>query len=350
MNKESNAYTIIFASVMVILVGGLLAFIASALKPAQLGNVKNEKMINVLQSIDPSFKGDELKKKKRPEIVELFNKHVKKRIVLDFEGNVVSELTSEDEIDPKNTNDAFNLDPRKYYAKINSIKKECGSDISCVSQKMMEAKIHAPLFVCEKNGQPVYVAHFSGKGLWDDIWGYVGVKPSRKINAAVFDHKAETPGLGSKITEEWFQVQYQNKSIATTSDEYKPIKVYKPGLPTNDFSVNGISGATFTGVGVDEMMGRALQAAHAYMKNNVEVAGDTYVGEAEVYSKELTIENLTGDWLGENGEGVKFAETTLNISADTLIYAGRKGQVIELTDELMLIKWNDRRFVSTYKK
>ena len=49
MNKEGNVYTIIFASIMVIIVGGLLAFIASSLRPAQIGNVKNEKMRNILE-------------------------------------------------------------------------------------------------------------------------------------------------------------------------------------------------------------------------------------------------------------------------------------------------------------
>ncbi len=350
MNRESNVYTIIFASVMVVVVGGLLAFIASSLKPAQEGNIKNEKMINILQAIDPSFDGAEMKKMKRKEVVELFNKHVQKRIILDYEGNIVSELTPEDEIDPKNEEDAFNLNPRKQYPKIATIRKECGGDEACVENKMKEQNIYAPMFICEKNGQPVYVAHFSGKGLWDDIWGYVGIKPSRKINAAVFDHKAETPGLGSKITEDWFQDQYIDKTMATNNDEYKSIKVYKPGVETDEYSVNGISGATFTGVGVDEMMGRALQSTHAYMKKNVEIAGDTYVGEAETYGLDANIETLTGEWSSQTDKELKISSSTTSMMGDSLSYNGRKGQVVELTDNLLLIKWADASLVSSYSK
>ena len=39
MNTNGNAYTIIYASVMVIIVAFLLAFVASALKPTQDANV-----------------------------------------------------------------------------------------------------------------------------------------------------------------------------------------------------------------------------------------------------------------------------------------------------------------------
>ena len=39
MNTNSNTYTIIYASVMVIIVAFLLAFVSSALKPMQDANV-----------------------------------------------------------------------------------------------------------------------------------------------------------------------------------------------------------------------------------------------------------------------------------------------------------------------
>jgi Na+-transporting NADH:ubiquinone oxidoreductase subunit C len=50
INKESNVYTIIFAIIMVVIVGGLLAFVASTLKPIQQANVMNEKKQNILQA------------------------------------------------------------------------------------------------------------------------------------------------------------------------------------------------------------------------------------------------------------------------------------------------------------
>ena len=39
-----------------------------------------------------------------------------------------------------------------------------------------------------------------GKGLWGPIWGFIALKDDMNtISGAVFDHKAETPGLGAKF-------------------------------------------------------------------------------------------------------------------------------------------------------
>ena len=43
VNKDSNTYTITFAVILVVFVGGLLAMIANGLKPIQDENLKNEK-------------------------------------------------------------------------------------------------------------------------------------------------------------------------------------------------------------------------------------------------------------------------------------------------------------------
>ncbi|MBT6440443.1 MAG: Na(+)-translocating NADH-quinone reductase subunit C, partial [Flavobacteriales bacterium] len=51
INRDSNVYTLSFAAIMVVLVGGLLAFVSLSLKPIQKANQTNEKMQNILQAI-----------------------------------------------------------------------------------------------------------------------------------------------------------------------------------------------------------------------------------------------------------------------------------------------------------
>ena len=51
INKDSNGYTILFAFILVIVVGGMLAFVSQSLKPMQVENLKNEKKQNILNSI-----------------------------------------------------------------------------------------------------------------------------------------------------------------------------------------------------------------------------------------------------------------------------------------------------------
>ena len=49
INKDSNTYTISFAIVLVIIVGGLLAALANGLKPIQDENLVNEKKTKYIE-------------------------------------------------------------------------------------------------------------------------------------------------------------------------------------------------------------------------------------------------------------------------------------------------------------
>ena len=51
MNKQSNTYTIIYASVMVIVVAAVLAFTALTLKPVQQNNIEVDKKSQILNSV-----------------------------------------------------------------------------------------------------------------------------------------------------------------------------------------------------------------------------------------------------------------------------------------------------------
>lgn len=263
VNKEGNGYTLIFAIVMVVIVGGLLAFIASSLKPIQQENVKNEKMQNILQAIGI----EETASVTREEAGASFNDYITERLVLDYNGKVLNSYTNEDPIKDKDMMDAFNVDVRKYYNNLSGLMKKYPEGGSEYEAGLTEKGITYPLFVCEKDGQKFYITYFSGKGLWDDVWGYISFKEDgRTINGTVFDHKGETPGLGSKITEEVFNKDFIGKVITDDEGQYRPIKVIKPGVERKEFEVKGLSGATFTAVGVDEMMNRSLEVYNKYFE------------------------------------------------------------------------------------
>lgn len=266
INRDSNAYTILFATIMVVLVGGFLAFLSMSLKPIQKENVTNEKMQNILQAIGiDATNGIE-----RNDAGKVFGDYVKRRITINYAGEIVSDKTAEDAIDPQDKLDAFNVNLRKEYSKfVKPIMNQYKGDDAAIEKALAASSdIHFPIFVCENNGEKFYVVSASGKGLWDDIWGYIGLKSDAvTINGSVFDHKAETPGLGSKIAEDWFEVQFKNKTIEENG-AFAPIKVLKPGNELNNHQVDGISGATFTGVGVDEMLSRNMEVYYNFFKSN----------------------------------------------------------------------------------
>ena len=84
MNKDSNAYTITFAIILVVIVGGLLALIANGLKPIQDENLKNEKKQYILNCLPGN------KSITRDQAGDKFAEFVKQRLILNYDGEVVN--------------------------------------------------------------------------------------------------------------------------------------------------------------------------------------------------------------------------------------------------------------------
>ena len=79
MNRDSNAYTFIFATLMVLVVASALAFTASSLKDLQASNVRKEKMQNILATI--GIETD------REQAENLYNEYITGELSLTASGN-----------------------------------------------------------------------------------------------------------------------------------------------------------------------------------------------------------------------------------------------------------------------
>ncbi|MEE3035023.1 MAG: Na(+)-translocating NADH-quinone reductase subunit C [Bacteroidota bacterium] len=221
MNTESNSYTFLFAAAMVFVVASTLAFTASSLKKKQDENVRKEKMQSILKTIgvDTSRDGAE----------ELYNKYIKEELSIDQKGNVDNSVS------------AFSI------KLIREIKKP-------ISEQRF------PVFIAETEGNKYYIIPLRGAGLWDAIWGYVALRNDKKtIEGIIFDHKAETAGLGAEITQQWFQDRFKEEKIFNHEGSLVGINVSKTNndpknLDKDDHEVDAISGATITGDGVSNMI------------------------------------------------------------------------------------------------
>ncbi|MGY5355597.1 NADH:ubiquinone reductase (Na(+)-transporting) subunit C [Wenyingzhuangia sp. IMCC45467] len=232
MNKNSNAYTFIFAIIIVTIIAGLLAFTATSLKPLQDTNVKAEKMQNILGTIGVTDVS-------REEAEIEFNKYIKEQLALTNDGKV-----------DENTN-AFKI----------GLKNEVKKDVE---------KQRYPLYVAQKDGETFYIVPLYGAGLWDAIWGYVALASDKNtIVGANFDHKGETPGLGAEITTDWFQTQFKGKKILDESNNFVSVRAVKGGAKAgDDHGVDAISGGTITSDGVSKMIDERLSHYLPYFKNN----------------------------------------------------------------------------------
>ena len=240
---DSNGYTMMFAVIMVFVVGSLLAFLASSLKPAIKENERIEKQQNILYAMgvnenDASNANFVSTKVAGAE----FKKYIKKQLVL--EGNKISE-----------SQDAYLIDVKKQQA------------------NAKDGKVRKlPLFVGEKEGKTFYVAPIRGKGLWDAIWGYVSMDENMVVQGAYFDHKGETPGLGANIKQRYFMDDFIGEHLMTEAGVFKGITVKKGNNDAvnedkTDYEVDAIAGATITGDGVSAMIKKDLSLYVSYFKN-----------------------------------------------------------------------------------
>lgn len=238
---DSNLYTVLFAIGMVLVVGALLAFTASSLRPTIDANKRIEKQQNILYAMGVN-ENDETSVEfvSKDKVAEEFAKYIKKQLVI--EGDNVSE-------DAK----AYLID----------VKKQQTAAKEGKTRKL-------PLFVGEKEGKTFYIAPIRGKGLWDAIWGYVAMDKNMVVQGVFFDHKGETPGLGANIKQRYFMDDFIGEDLMNNGS-FKGIAVSKSNNDPknedkNDNEVDAIAGATITGDGVSAMIKSELGLYVPYFK------------------------------------------------------------------------------------
>tara|TARA_R110002050_G_scaffold281956_1_gene429615 strand:+ start:26075 stop:26815 length:741 start_codon:yes stop_codon:yes gene_type:complete len=238
---DSNLYTILFAIAMVIVVGGLLAFTASSLRPRIDNNERLEKQQNILYAMGVNANDDSSAIfVSTDEAPELFAKYITKQLVI--QGSDISE-----------NKEAYLID----------VKKEQTSAKAGNERRL-------PLFVGNKDGKTFYIAPIRGKGLWDAIWGYVAMDADMVVQGAYFDHKGETAGLGANIKQRFFMDDFIGEHLMSNG-VFKGITVAKgnndpKNLEKNDNEVDAIAGATITGDGVSAMLKSELRQYVSYFK------------------------------------------------------------------------------------
>lgn len=227
MNTNSNTYTIIYASVMVIIVAFLLAFVNSSLREAQNKNVELDTKKQILSALKVNDVKD---------------------ADAEFERLLIKDmLMGEDGTLTENT-EAF----------ATAYEKEAKEN----------GRLH--VFVAQVDGETKYVFPVYGAGLWGAIWGYVALNADKDtVYGVYFSHASETPGLGAEIATEPFQQQFVGKK--TLKDGAVALSVVKNGKVADAaVEVDGISGGTITSNGVDAMLKDCLKNYIKFLTNNNE--------------------------------------------------------------------------------
>lgn len=233
MNKQSNAYIIVYSVVLVVVVAVVLSFAALSLKSRQQANVEIEKMSDILGSVG-LYKAEDAEKQPNKDayIKDLYSKHIVESFLVNSDGQKIDS--------PNPASAAFKV--------LNNLKAELAKPA---------ASRELPVFISKDgSGKINYIFPVSGVGLWGPIWGYIALNADlNTIDGVVFDHKSETPGLGAEITTPAFEDQFIGKTIYNNG-KYVGIAVLKGAGSSkgNVHAVDAISGGTITSRSVQNMI------------------------------------------------------------------------------------------------
>ena len=243
IDTEKNGYTVVFAALMVAVVGAILAYLASGLKPMIKENERFEKQQNILYAmgINDNEGGGSVNFIAKDRVEQVFTEHIKEQLVIDGD-----QITQNDE--------AYLID----------MKQQLAARKNGINPKL-------PVFIGEKDGETYHILPMYGKGLWDAIWGFIALDDDMTVQGVYFDHKAETPGLGANIKERFFMDDFKGESIMEDG-RMVGIKVIKGNNdPVNedkqDNAVDALAGATITGNGVTAMISESLNLYKDYLES-----------------------------------------------------------------------------------
>ncbi len=228
MNTNSNAYTVIYTTLVVVVVAAVLAFTAMKLKPSQEANAKAETLRQMMSAaqIKPT---DELYATNNAGVLQLYADNIDEAYTIGLDGQKNGTLS----IEKASIELVDNLKPQNKAIKAGG-----------------EATL--PVYVF-KNGYTVIPVY--GAGLWGPVWGYIAFQPDcRTIAGAYFDHESETPGLGAKIKDEaWFREKFIGKKVEWGNEP--AFRLEKNAEATGaENAVDAITGATMTSKGLNEAL------------------------------------------------------------------------------------------------
>jgi Na+-transporting NADH:ubiquinone oxidoreductase subunit C len=247
--QQSNTYIIVFSVVLTIILGLLLSGTSQVLGPLQQEAIALDKKKQILGAV---ISASEIEAMTPQQVNEFYSSRISATVV-DLSGKEITGVEAE--------------------------KVEIAKDY-----KRPADQRQYPVFMFHAEGNPEavesYIFPLYGAGLWDAIWGYLALETDMNtIGGITLAHASETPGLGARITEGEVQSRYVGKKIFDDSGSLVAVQMQKgegKDYSADAHKVDGMSGATITGNGVNNMLKAYLGHYEAFIKSkssNQAVAG-----------------------------------------------------------------------------
>ena len=269
--SKGTTYTFVFATAVCIGCSLILAVSATVLQPRQKDNIKLDIVQNILISVGHTQ--TELAAKSPSENFELF-KNEFDTIIIDknnqkqdrtFMETELKKLSYEDDtLKAMTEGELVNV----FKAKSFLLARKAGKNRNEYDPDYKLVYAYNP-----SHGSPeAYVIPISGYGLWDIVKGYLALDVDlNTVKGITFYEHKETPGLGALITEPWFKDQFKGKKIINPQGGLVSVTIAR-GKASDTISspaelehyVDGISGATLTGKGLNHFIKANLVVYEPY--------------------------------------------------------------------------------------
>ncbi len=228
--RITKAYTLGFAAAVTMVCSVLLASAATLLKERQDQNIQLDIKYNILNVLGLA----ESKDVDAQTIFDLYDSKVE-TFVVNPAGELVKGRKAED-IDPRAEPDLLPVYARKDDGKYSA-----------------------------------YCIPTQGKALWSTVKGYIALEEDlNTVKGITFYSHGETPGLGGEIDKEWFTAGFKGKTILNDSGDIVSVEIVKGKIRSDakdiEHKVDGISGATLTGKGLNEFIKATLEKYEPYFK------------------------------------------------------------------------------------
>jgi Na+-transporting NADH:ubiquinone oxidoreductase subunit C len=241
MSADSTKKTLIVALGVCLVCSILVSTAAVSLNRIQKENKKIDRFKNILEAAGIEAKDS---------VEETYQERIESQVVTLESGETIDSTSYPEELDPvrfdidalvDNPEWSLAIPPKQDVAQI----KRMPSHMA-VYELREDDKIQKLIL-------PVY-----GKGLWSTMYGFLTLGPDLKtIKGITFYEHGETPGLGGEIDNPKWKQQWDGKKAFGPEGDVR-IQVIKGTVdatdPNSQYKVDGLSGATITSRGVDNMV------------------------------------------------------------------------------------------------
>lgn len=241
-SKDSVAGTIKVALILCVVCSVFISSAAVILKPFQVNNKLLDRNKNILAAagmFDPALNSN-------AEVDELFSRFTIQVVDLDTGAILGADRLADLGIDPATYDERSVLTDPQFSDVLGE-----EDDIADLKRRVRYSTVYT---VPAANGSiETIVLPVSGYGLWGTIYGYLALDgDGNTVNGIGFYEHKETPGLGGEINNPRWKALWPGKKVYDEQGNVA-LSVIKGG-GEGDFEVDGLSGASLTSRGVDNMI------------------------------------------------------------------------------------------------